>query len=150
MTLTQKEQDLLKDLEEQEKLCIDKYGKSAAKAVDPQLKGLFTQIAQTEQKHLNCLNGIKSGNAPSCSGGETAHPTFSAFHSVADTPDKKNDCYLCSDNLTGEKHVSHLYDTCIFEFKDEQTRTALGAIQKDEQCHGKMIYDYMQANSMYC
>lgn len=148
MTLTQKERDLLKDLEEQEKLCIDKYGKSAAKAVDPQLRGLFTQIAQTEQQHLNCLNGIGAGNAPTCSGGTTAHPTFSAFHK-AETEDKKNDCYLCSDNLTGEKHVSHLYDTCIFEFRDEQTRKALGDIQKDEQCHGKMIYDYMQANGMY-
>ncbi|MDE7300442.1 MAG: spore coat protein, partial [Lachnospiraceae bacterium] len=44
---------------------------------------------------------------------------------------------------------SHLYDTCIFEFKDEGARNVLNHIQKEEQEHGKMIYDYMSTNSMY-
>ena len=32
---------------------------------------------------------------------------------------------------------------------DENARNYLNSIQKQEQNHGKMIYDYMSANSMY-
>ncbi|MBQ8758725.1 MAG: spore coat protein, partial [Clostridia bacterium] len=48
-----------------------------------------------------------------------------------------------------EKEVSKLYDTCIFEFNDDNARNYLNSIQKQEQNHGKMIYDYMAANNMY-
>jgi hypothetical protein len=43
-----------------------------------------------------------------------------------------------------------LYDTCIFEFADANVRSLLNHIQKEEQEHGKMIYDYMAVNCMYC
>jgi hypothetical protein len=75
--------------------------------------------------------------------------TFSANYSMGETPEKKNDAFLCSDVLSAEEHVSSLYDTCIFEFSDEKCRQALNHIQGEEQQHGKMIYDYMKANSMY-
>ena len=58
-------------------------------------------------------------------------------------------CYICSDLLATEKHASALYDTCIFEFKNEQLRTVLNSIQREEQEHGKKIYVYMSANNMY-
>ena len=32
---------------------------------------------------------------------------------------------------------------------DENVRNILNHIQKEEQNHGKMIYDYMKANNMY-
>ena len=51
--------------------------------------------------------------------------------------------------LAGEKHVSALYDTCVFEFKDGAARNVLSHIQQEEQQHGKMLFDYMQANGMY-
>ena len=92
---------------------------------------------------------IESGTAPAPGGGSQTQPTFTATYSVAETEDKKHDCYLCTDLLATEKHASHLYDTCIFEFKQESVRNALNHIQKEEQNHGKMIYDYMSANSMY-
>ena len=82
-------------------------------------------------------------------GGSQTQPSFTAAYSIAETEDKKNDCFLCSDLLTMEKHASHLYDTCIFEFKQETLRNTLNQIQKEEQNHGKMIYDYMSTNSMY-
>ena len=59
MQLTQRETDLLKDLKGQEKLCVDKYNKHAAAAVDGQLKGLFASIAQTEQQHLGNTQGSR-------------------------------------------------------------------------------------------
>jgi len=48
-----------------------------------------------------------------------------------------------------EKHVSALYDTVIFECTTQGLRDLLSEIQRDEQNHGKRIYDYMSANGMY-
>lgn len=150
MQLSQKESSLLKDLKGQEKLCVDKYTKHASCAADPQLKNLFNQIAQTERQHLDTLTQMEKGTVPSTGGGSQSQPSsFKATYGAAETQDKQNDSYLCSDVLSTEKHASHLYDTCVFEFKDESARNALNHIQKEEQEHGKMIYDYMAANGMY-
>lgn len=151
MQLTQKETDLLKDLKGQEKLCVDKYNKHAAAAVDGQLKGLFAQIARTEQQHLDTLTQIENGTVPQLATGnqQQQQPAFTATYNAVQTPDKQNDSYLCTDVLAMEKHASHLYDTSIFEFQDENTRAVLNHIQKEEQNHGKQIYDYMRTNGMY-
>ncbi len=148
MMLTQKEMSLMKDLKDQEQLCIDKYTKHSSCAKDPQLKNLFSQLATAEQQHLDGLCQMETGTVPQPSQSNQALPTFTAFH-TNETPEKKEDCYLCTDVLSGEKEVSKLYDTCIFEFTDENARTYLNSIQKQEQNHGKMIYDYMSANNMY-
>ena len=148
--LTPKETQLLQELKGQEQLCIQKYNKSAECAVDGQLKGLFASIAQTEQEHFDTLTQIENGAAPNPpQGGNTTMPTFTEIYGMNATPDKQNDCYLCTDALTTEKHASGLYDTCVFEFQDENTRKLLNHIQSEEQNHGKMIYDYMKANHMY-
>ncbi|MEA4964429.1 MAG: ferritin-like domain-containing protein [Oscillospiraceae bacterium] len=149
MQLSQKETSLLKDLKGQEKLCVDKYTKHASCAADPQLKDLFTQIAKTEQQHLDTITKMESGSVPAPGGGSQSQPSFSATYGTAETPEKQADCYLCTDVLSTEKHASHLYDSCIFEFKDENARNTLNHIQKEEQNHGKQIYDYMAANAMY-
>lgn len=149
MQLTQKECELLKDLKSQEQLCIEKYSKHAQAAVDTQLKDLFNKISGIETKHLNALVQIENGTCPQVGNGNEQQPTFTATYGPAENADKKNDCYLCNDLLTMEKHASHLYDTCVFEFSDENLRNVLNVIQKEEQEHGKMIYDYMNTNSMY-
>ena len=150
MTLTQKETDLLKDLQDEEKLCIEKYTRNAEKAHDAQLKNLFTDLANIERGHLDTLNQIGSGTVPAQNGGASPleNKTLTKTY-PSDTPEKKDDCFLCADLLTTEKHASHLYDTCIFEFADKNVRDCLGTIQKQEQLHGKVLYDYMSANSMY-
>ncbi len=149
MQLTQKELSLIKDLKDQEQLCIDKYSKHACCASDSQLKDLFTGIAGTERKHLETLTQIENGTVPSVQSGDKPLPTFRQTYNPTESEDKKNDCYLCTDLLTTEKHASHLYDTCIFEFKDSGVRQVLAHIQEEEQQHGKAIYDYMATNSMY-
>ena len=153
MTLTQKETALLKDLTDHEKLCIEKYTQSSDKASDPQLKNLFTELANAERRHLDTLNQISAGNVPAQNGGGgqsgLENMTFSAKYGTNDEPGKKDDCFLCTDLLTVEKHASHLYDTCIFEFADKGARDCLNSIQKQEQLHGKLIYDYMSTNNMY-
>ena len=150
MQLSQKEASLLKDMKDQEKLCIEKYSKHAACACDGQLKNLFTQLASAEKQHLGYLDKIGEGTVPQVATGSSSIPSsFSPCYGMADTPQKQSDCFLCSDLLAGEKHVSSLYDTCIFEFKDEGLRNVLNTIQKQEQQHGKTIYDYMSTNGMY-
>ena len=105
MTLTQKEMSLLKDLKEQEQLCIDKYTKHSAAATDPQLKNLFTQLAQHETNHLNGLCQLETGTVPQTQNGDNKQmPTVTAYHK-AETAEKKEDCYLCTDVLSGEKEV---------------------------------------------
>ena len=149
MQLTQKEVELLKDLSEQEKLCVDKYTRHSDCANDAQLKNLFTEIAKIENTHLSIITDMQNGTVPpNQSSGGQYNPTFKPTYTTAETPEKKNDCYLCTDVLTAEKHASHLYDTCVFEFEDEDARKMLNTIQSAEQHHGKLIYDYMKANSM--
>ena len=151
MQLSPKENSLLKDLTGQEKLCIEKYSKNACMAKDSQLKDLFNHLSQNEQQHLNMLTQIQNGTVPQVPQGiaQTKSQTFNSVYTSYESEDKKNDCYLCSDVLAAEKHASALYDTSIFEFKDEKVRNVLNHIQKDEQEHGKKIYDYMSANGMY-
>ena len=64
MQLTQKETSLLKDLKDQEKLCEEKYKKHAAAASDPQLKNLFSRLAQTEKAHYDMLVQMEQGAVP--------------------------------------------------------------------------------------
>lgn len=151
MQLTQKETTLLSDLKSQEKLCVEKYTKYASNALDPQLKELFTSIANVEQQHLNTVTSIEQGSVPSTNSGsgQSVKTNFTSNYGMGDTPDKQADAYLCSDLLADEKHVSNLYNTCIFEFKDASIRDTLNHIQKEEQQHGKAIYDYMSINNMY-
>ncbi len=149
MTLTQKEKTLLKDMKSAEQLCVDKYARNAKGAKDKQLKDLFSQLSQCEQQHYDLLCEIEKGTVQQPESGNAQQPTFSAAYGKEDSAAKQNDCYLCSDVLAAEKHASHLYDTCVFEFKNAQIRDAINAIQKQEQNHGKMIFDYMSANGMY-
>ncbi len=154
MQLTQKETSLLKDLKEQEQLCVEKYTKHEQAAQDPQLKQLFRNIAATERHHLDMINQIESGQSPAissgdCKGGCKTTPTFSACYTSGDTPQKKQDAFLCADLLATEKHVSHLYDTCVFEFGQPELRQVLNQIQSDEQHHGEQLWQYMKTNNMY-
>ena len=100
MQLTQKEVSLLKDMRNQEKLCIDKYSKYAAEAHDPQLRQLFDSIAGTERAHLDMLNQIEAGQSPRTSTAADPAPAFQAFYPTSQTPEKQADSYLCADLLS--------------------------------------------------
>ena len=148
MTLTQKETMLLGELRSQEQLCIEKYGEYSNRAKDAQLKNIFGRLMQKEQEHMNSIDQMLSGTVPQMNGsggGNMPQPTASDYS----TEDMNSDKYLCMDALANEKHVSSVYDMSIFEFKDEGMRNALNHIQKEEQEHGKQIYDFMAANGMY-
>lgn len=156
MVLNQKETTLLQDIKSQEQLCVDKYSTYANEARDPQLKSLFSQIEATEQQHLDTISKILNGDVPNLSSKTSTENKVSGFtqqqgnyDTLSESNDKKHDQFLCSDCLATEKHVSSVYNTSIFEFKDVQIREDLNHIQKEEQEHGKMLYDYMSKKGMY-
>ncbi len=148
-SLTQKEIMLLKDEKDQEELCIKKYTKYVAQACDPELKQLFSYILQHEQQHLNTINSILSGNVPSVpQQGQQQNQTNSQI-TKSQIAYNQNDADICQDALATEKHVSSIYNTSIFEFKDHDTRQVLNHIQKEEQEHGEQIFNYMHQNGYY-
>ena len=151
MTLTEKENSLLKDLKSQEQLCIEKYSMYSERATDPELKTLFNQIKSTEQTHLDTINRIMNGEEVQMpSPPPTAVSAKLECRPSTCTPaEKSKDAFLCKDALAMEKHVSAIYDTTIFEFTSPTLRDTLNHIQKEEQNHGEQIYQYMSKNGMY-
>ena len=150
MTLTQKEHSLLKDAKGQEELCITKYQKYANMAKAPELKALFQEMETVERSHLQTITSMMDGTVPQMpqqiENGNNAHCTAAKYATEAD---RQEDSLLCQDMLSTEKHVSSLYDTSIFEFRDPAARKALNHIQAEEQQHGEKLYAYMSCNRMY-
>ncbi len=150
MNVTTKETDLLKDMKGQEQLCIDKYEKYAGEAIAPELKSLFTSLANVEREHLKTVNDMMAGKVSTPTGSSSQSSGTSAVKAnYTSEEDKKKDAFLCSDMLATEKHVSALYNTGVFEFSDVQARNMLNHIQTEEQQHGQRIYEYMNVNGMY-
>ncbi|MGL5314170.1 MAG: spore coat protein [Peptostreptococcaceae bacterium] len=165
VNLSTKERLLLQDEKEQEQLCVDKYTDYSSKANDPELKQLFSQLAQKEQEHLNSINQLLTGVVPNINAQQgqqnqqnpmqqqaNFQPQFMQEPSINfgmpntyDTHDKM----LCTDSLSTEKFVSSTYNTAIFEFRDKNIRQVLNHIQKEEQEHGEKIYNYMASHGMY-
>ena len=151
MKLTQKESMLLQDLKTSEEICIEKYGQYAQKAEDQALANLFSTIRAKEEEHLNTINSLMGGTVPMMSGGQQNQQGSQSQPGDGKTAQKshsKTDEYLLKDALDTEKHVSSVYDTCIFEFTDAGARQVLNHIQKEEQEHGQMLYDYMACHGM--
>ena len=158
--LTQKEQLLLEDLKQHEKVCIKKYQDYANQVQDPQLKELLNNYAQQEQNHLNSINQMLAGQIPSMGQGQQGQQSQQSqqnhqqqFSQTAaqqsGSEANQNDAMLLNDLLMTEKYVSSAYDTAIFEFSDPQMRQALNHIQQEEQQHGEGIFNYMSAHGMY-
>ena len=151
MILTSKESDLLKDMKDQEELCIEKYTRYASLAKCEDLKKMLNSIADTERAHLKTVNEMMAGNEPSAPGTISANNNWCNTCQIAYTnpEDKKQDKFMLSDMLSTEKHVSSVYNTAVFEFKSPAARKMLSHIQAEEQQHGEMLYAFMNANGMY-
>ena len=158
MKLTQKETMLLQDLKTSEEICIEKYDQYARKADDQALADLFLTIKAKEQEHLKTINSLMGGTVPMMAGGGQGSGSSGQNGQgnegqpgdgrATQKSHSKTDEYLLKDALDTEKHVSSVYDTCIFEFTDAGARQALNHIQKEEQEHGQMLYDYMACHGM--
>jgi len=157
---------LLEDQKSHEEICIEKYGKYAQLAADPQLRNIFTNNGKIEQEHLDTLNQLLKGQVPSMgqqggsqqsctgmqnnAGGQQAQQqNAQSAPQISQASGLVSDESLCNDMLMTEKYVSGTYDTAIFEFKDTQVRDILNHIQKEEQKHGEAIFKYMLSKGMY-
>ena len=135
VNLSTKERMLLEDEKSHEQLCVDKYNEYSNKAHCPELKNLFSQLAQKEQQHLDSINQLLNGIVPNINFGTNTY--------------NEHDKMLCNDSLSTEKFISSTYNTAIFEFRDKNVRQVLNHIQKEEQEHGEKIYNYMASHGMY-
>ena len=105
MQLTKKEELLVKDMKNAEKLCAEKYEKYAQSANDAQLKTLCEEIAKTERGHYETLCDIENGKTVmqgGQSGASPAQKSFTQTYDLADTDEKKHDLYITSDLLMTE------------------------------------------------
>ncbi len=151
MILTEKETLTLKDLQQQEKVCMEHYTLCANTAKDCGLRDLFSQIAKDEQEHYQSLGQVLKGEIPSFSSAgskaDSYHPK-AAYDSTFSQADKQHDALLCSDSIGNEKLVSSDYNTSLFKFGSNDVRKLLNHIQTEEQEHAEMIYKYKQVNGM--
>lgn len=152
MILKEKERTVIQDLQTQEKSCIEKYGKYAQQARDPELKSLFQTLQKKEQEHYDSLSQVLSGTVPqvNCndSDGRDYQPK-AAYTSVMSSEDKEQDAFLATDCIGTEKLISGEYNSEVFAFEDSGVRKLLADIQVEEQNHAEMLYKYKTANGMF-
>ncbi len=151
MNLNAAEEKTIKDLRTEEELCIQKYGRYAAQATDPELKALFNELKEKEQQHYQSLTQVLNGTCPSCdcndSDGKDYCPT-GTYANCTCSDDKTNDAFLATDCIATEKMVSSDYNSDVFNFDDSDVRKLLADIQVEEQNHAEMLYKYKEVNGM--
>lgn len=153
----EKEKGILKDLKNDESLCVEKYQKYTSRATSPELQDLLSRMERQESEHLQTISKLIDGDIPVVTNSSTPSPAAKAVSDFCPAPTNYNanpqayesDKYLCTDALSTEKHVSAVYDTSIFEFRNKNVRDTLNHIQKEEQEHGEKIYGFMAQNGMY-
>ena len=154
MTWTQKEKNFLKDLQNEEKLCSEKYHKAAEAACDDGLKQILKKIEQAEEGHCDTVTGMLAGQMPAQQGQSKAQNSqpkpAKDLKAKTTRAEKQSDAYLLADLLATEKYVAAVYNTAVFEFNDPAARQVLAGIQQAEQNHGLERAAYMQANGMSC
>ena len=134
MILKEKERTTIEDLQTQEKSCIEKYGRYAQQAKDPELKNLFQTLQQKEREHYD-------------SDGRDYQPK-ATYTAMSSPEDKQQDSFLATDCIATEKLVSGEYNSEVFAFGDSGVRKLLADIQVEEQNHAEMLYKYKMANNM--
>ncbi|MDF2801989.1 MAG: hypothetical protein K0S61_1892 [Anaerocolumna sp.] len=151
INLTEKESYLIKDLQDQEKLCIDKYTNNENAAKDEVLKELFGTIKQEEQKHYDSLEQLLNGTVPTVNSKDTAGKEYNPSATYVgnfNQADKESDKFLCTDAITTEKYVASAYNYELFQFGNSDVRKLLNDIETEEQNHAERIYKYKTVNQM--
>jgi rubrerythrin len=151
INLTEKESYLIKDLQDQEKLCIDKYTNNENAAKDEVLKELFGTIKQEEQKHYDSLEQLLNGTVPAVNSKDTAGKEYNPSATYVgnfNQADKESDKFLCTDAITTEKYVASAYNYELFQFGNSDVRKLLNDIETEEQNHAERIYKYKTVNQM--
>ena len=156
--LSQKEKMILQDEKNQEELCVIKYQNYASQAQDPSLQQLLNTIGTEEQNHYNWIDQMLQGQQPNIGsgqqsqqqqGGQAQQSQQQGWQAQQQAMGSAGDKILCNDLLSTEKYVSGTYDTGIFEAANPTVRQTLQHIQKEEQHHGELLFNYMNSHGMY-
>lgn len=151
INISEKERYLIEDLQDQEKLCIEKYTNIEKTAKDTELKSLFSSIKKDEQKHYDSLEQLLKGTVPSVNSKDTAGKDYNPSATYVGNfkqADKDSDMFLCTDAISTEKYVSSAYNFDLFQFGNSDVRKLLNDIQTEEQNHAEKIYKYKTVNQM--
>lgn len=151
MILKEKESQTIRDLQTQEKLCIQKYDKYSMEAKDQELKSLFKTLKEHEQKHYDSLAQVLAGTVPDCDCNDSSGLDYKPkanYDALTNSKDKDNDCFLATDCIASEKLVSGEYNTNVFVFGEPNVRKLLADIQIEEQNHAEMLFKYKTVNGM--
>ena len=151
MILKEKERTTIQDLQTQEKSCIEKYGRYAQHANEPELKNLFQMLQEQERQHFESLGKVLNGEVPQCDCNDRAGREYepkATYTSVNSQEDKMNDAFLATDCIGTEKLVSSEYNMDVFVCGEPSVRKLLADIQIEEQNHAEMLYKYKTVNSM--
>ena len=132
MILKEKERTVIQDLQTQEKSCIEKYGKYAQQARDPELKSLFQTLQKKE------LSGTVPQVNCNDSDGRDYQPK-AAYTSVMSSEDKEHDAFLATDCIGTEKLISGEYNSDVFAFEDSGVRKLLADIQVEAEPCGDAL-----------
>lgn len=151
VNISEKERYIISNLQDQEKLCIEKYEKYEQQAKDRVLKDLFCSIKTSEQQHYDSLGQVLGGTVPAVNSGDDAGRSYSptaTYIGNFNEQDKNSDKFLCTDAITTEKYVSSTYNNDLFQFGNSDIRRLLNDIQTEEQNHAEKIYKYKTINQM--
>ena len=105
MQLTEKETTVIKDLQTQERLCVEKYRFYEESANDPELKQLFHKIGDDEQEHFDFLGQLLKGDVPDIPEeyDEAKNYKPCSTYNTGDNSDaKRHDQFLCTDSIGTE------------------------------------------------
>lgn len=151
MQLTEKENNVIKDLQTQEKTCVEKYRFYEQSANDTRLKELFHRIGDEEQEHFNSLGQVLRGEVPNVAAAKSGMEGYrpeATYSSGDNSEEKRHDQFLCTDCIATEKLVSSTYNDDVFRFSATNVRKLLNHVQTEEQNHAEMIYKYKTTNGM--
>lgn len=95
---------------------------------------------QAQQQGMQAGSQSQSGQS---------HQNFTPNSNFKSSNANQKDFDLVQDLLSTEKYVSGTYNTAIFEFNNTQIRQVLNHIQKEEQEHGELLYNYLKQNNAY-
>lgn len=106
MQLTEQETNVIKDLQTQEKACVDKYRFYEQSAHDEELKNLFHRIGDEEQEHFDSLGMVLKGDVPNVSAARSGMEGYTPSESYA------------AGNNSEEKNMTNFYVPTVLQQKN--------------------------------
>ena len=124
MVLTEKEMNVIKDLQTQEQSCVEKYKKYGEQAKDQELKNLFGRLQKEEQKHLDSLGQVLTDRFPPVTAMIQMERTMSRKHLIPSLATRKTKSLTASSQQTVSERKSWYLPSITQMFLILETRNS--------------------------